>query len=141
MPTDIKRAYTPRVPGRPRGIWVASLGLALAAVGALAIGVLLTFVSGLTPPTDPLFAMLGLAVAACLVVAAVGMWTRRLRRAVVLALAGTAPLACLLGVGESTDFEALTIIAVLGWAALVLVLHRPAPAAWMAGDQPARTVQ
>lgn len=76
---------------------------------------LLTFVSGLTPPTDPLFAIVGLAVAASCLVAAMGVWTRRLRRAVVVALAGTAPLACLLGLWESTDFEALTIVAVLGW--------------------------
>ncbi len=113
---------------------MVSVGLALVAVGALAVGVLMTFVSGLTPPTDPLFAIVGLAVAASCLVAAVGVWTRRLRRAVVLALAGTAPLACLLGLWESTDFEALTIMAVLGWAALVLVLRRPAPAAWVAGD-------
>ena len=45
-------------------VWVVSVGLALVAVGALAVGVLMTFVSGLTPPTDPLFAIVGLAASA-----------------------------------------------------------------------------
>jgi len=113
-------------------IWVAATGLVAVALGALAIGALMTFVSGMTPPANPLYAMIGLVVAGGCAVAALGVWMPRLPRAAILILAGMAPLASLLGTLEGSDFEALAAVAVLGWVALALIFHRPGPAAWLA---------
>jgi hypothetical protein len=126
---------------RPLGIWAAAVGLVAVALAALAIGALMTFVSGMTPPANPLFAMIGLTVAGGCAVAAVGVWTPRLSRAAILVLAGMAPLACLLGTLEGSDFEALAVIAIIGWVGLGLILYRPSPAAWFAGAERVRLLR
>ena len=116
---------------RPAGVWVATGGLAVAALGALVIGALMTLVSGIDPPPEAVYAVIGLVAAGCCASAALGVWSARLTRAAVLALAATVPLASLAGATQGVDFEALALLAILAWLGLALLLRRPAPAHWL----------
>ncbi len=117
---------------RPLGIWAVAIALVLAALVAAGIGLLMTFVSAIAPPADPSFALVGIAVSTACAAAAIGTWTGRLRRRTVLALAATAPAALVAGTFEGSDFDVPAVLGVLGWVGLVLVLHRSAPAGWLA---------
>lgn len=125
---------------RPAAVAVVGGCLAVLSLAAAVTGLGLSWVSswrGSREPASPLPAMAGLAVAAALALAAWGLVTGRLRRAVILALTAVAPLTLLAASGSSSDASGAVVPAFALWLALAYLLSRPMAAAWLdQGPQP-----
>jgi hypothetical protein len=117
---------------RPILVTVVSVSLVLGALVTCLAGLL---VSQLTTTWggeyDGVYAGVGLLVGAALATAAVGLWTGSAPGWLVVCLAASFPLMCVVGASSSSDLSALAPVAVIVWLALWLLVRRPKVAAWL----------
>jgi hypothetical protein len=124
---------------RPRSITAVAVVLTLAGVVSALAGIALSAASsccGSPDPADPGPALVGLAVAAAMSAAGVGLWSGRLSRRVLLLCAAAVPVVALAASPWSSDFQALVPVALLGWLWLWWYLRRPVAIGWVGRRSP-----
>ena len=118
---------------RPRSVHLVAGVLGTLAVVCVLAGVAATQVSsccGSPDPPDQTYAMVGLLVGGALVVAAAGLWTRFLPRALLIC-AASVPVICAVATPSSSDIGGMLPFAVIGWAAFWWFHRRPRVATWL----------
>ena len=125
---------SPIVKGRPGSITAVAVVLSLLGVFSGLSGMTVSATSsccGSSDPADTTPALLGFVVAAPIVGAAVGLWTARMSRRVLL-LCTAAPLAVAVAASPySLDLGSLVPVGLLAWLWLVWFLHRPVARGWV----------
>jgi hypothetical protein len=119
---------------RPRSVQVVVAVLGTLAVICVLGGFAATAASsccGSPDPPDSTYALVGLVLGGALVVAAIGLWSRRLPVWTLLACAATVPVTFLIAASSSVYLAALLPFAVAGWFAFWWFLRRPRVAAWL----------
>lgn len=104
------------------GVFSALSGMAVSATSSCC---------GSSDPADTTPALLGFVIAAPIVAAAVGLWTARMSRRVLL-LCTAAPLAVVAAASPySLDLGSLVPVGLLAWLWLVWYLRRPVALGWV----------
>jgi hypothetical protein len=117
---------------RPVGVTIISavlvlVGLATGLAG-FALSEATTILGG---EYDGVYVGVGLLVCGALLAGAVGLWTGAAPGWLVICLAASFPLMCMIGALSSVDLASLAPLAVIAWLALWWLLRRPGIVAWL----------
>jgi hypothetical protein len=119
---------------RPPSVTAVAVVLIIVGVVTALGGIALSAVSnccGSSDPADPSAALIGIGVAAAMLVAGIGLWSGRLPRAVLLLCSAALPTVVVAASPSSSDLAGLVPVVVLGWLALWWYLRRPAASGWI----------
>ncbi len=117
---------------------LVSVLLVVIGLGAALVGLAGTAVSGCcgaSEPGDSTPALVGIGVAAAMILSGVLLWNGGMSRWLVLAPAAAVPVACLAAAPGSSDLAGLAPFAVVGWAALAIFVSRGRAARWLTADR------
>jgi hypothetical protein len=123
---------------RPAAAVAIGVVLVLTALVSALAGLAASWVSnccGSADGSDPVPAVLGLAVATLLVLAAAGLVGGWMRRWLVVSITAVVPVACLVAASTSSDLASAAPFALAGWGVLAWLVSRPPVAPWLSRNR------